>query len=156
MSALRHWCLLEVSVDYNQFYIWDPDASDRNALQDWTDADTANRAKAGRSVVVLCPARNAEVPVEFGIWDSEPQAVFNLWQHVIEAPLSVQHRIEVHECTTGVPKALFTVEPGDYTVRGLFRGLDTVSADGDSGKDFYEVQIWKASCKALRVVRQWQ
>jgi len=143
-------------VDYNQFYIWDPGASGRHAPEDWTNPDVANRAKAGRGVVVLCPARNAEVPVEFGIWDSEPQVVFNLWQHVMEAPLSVERQIEVHECSTGASKALFTVESGDYTVRGLFRGLDTVSADGSSGRDFYEVQIWKAPCKTLRVIRQWQ
>jgi len=153
---MRHWCLLRISVDYNQFYVWDPETSGQNALENWTNDDVANRAKAGFGVVVFCPARNAEVPVEVGIWDTEPQVVFNLWQHVVEAPLSVKHQIEVHECTTGASKALFTVEPGDYTVRGLFRGLDTVCADGAVGKDYYEVQIWKAACKGLRAIRQWQ
>ena len=142
MSSPRHRCRLRVFADYYQFYAWDPQESRRQAPEHWSDQDVADRAKVVPGVVVICPVRNMEVPVEVGIWDSEPQVVFDAWQHVIEAPLATAGQIEIHECTGG-SLACFTVEPGDYTVRALYRGLDTLSEDGLEGKDFYEVQIWR-------------
>jgi hypothetical protein len=152
VSVPRHRCRLAIFADYHQFYVWDPKAS--HAPEDWTDQAVANRVNVAPGVVVICPMRDMEVPVEVGIWDSEPQVIFDAWQHVVEAPLVTSGRIEIHECTGG-PQACFSVEPGDYTVRGLYRGLDTVSADGLEGKDFYEVQIWKSPCAGLRVIRRW-
>jgi hypothetical protein len=155
MTAPRHRCSLQIGIDYHQFYIWDPETSGGNAPTDWSEQDVANRAKAAPGVVVICPVRNTEVPVEVGIWDREPHVIFNLWQHVIEAPLATTGRIEIDECTSGGSPAAFSVEPGDYTVRALYHGLDTLSWNGLEGKDFYEIQIWKAPCAALRVLRQW-
>jgi hypothetical protein len=48
------------------------------------------------------------------------------------------------------------VPPGDYKVRALYRGLDTLSEDGLEGNDFYEIQIWKSPCTSLRVIRRWE
>ena len=92
------------------------------------------------------------MPVEVGVWDEEPHVLFNAWQHVIEAPLKSSGLIEIHECTDDAI-ASFTVEPGDYSVRALYRGLDTLSEDGLEGEDFYEIQIWKAKFDGLRVIR---
>ena len=129
MGELQHRCLLRIFADYHQFFIWDPVASLRQAPTDWSDEDVANRAKIARAVVVICPVRDTDLPVEMGIWTSEPQVHFNAWQHVIEAPLSTTGVIEVHECTGGA-KASFTVKPGDYTVRALYRGLNKLSEEG--------------------------
>ena len=126
MSTPRHRCRLRVFADYHQFYVWDPVSSGQHAPEDWSDQDVADRAKVVSGVVVICPARNMEVPVEVGIWDCEPQVIFDAWQHVIEAPLATAGLIEIHECTGG-SHAIFSVEPGDYTVRALYRGLDTLS-----------------------------
>lgn len=155
MNVPRHRCRLSIFPDYHQFYVWDPQMSQQQAPEDWSDQDIANRAKAAPGVVVICPVRELKVPVEVSFWDSEPQVIFDAWQHVIEAPLATAGRIEIHECT-GDSHACFTVEPGDYTVRGLYRGLDTLSEDGLEGSDFYEIQIWRSPCATLRVVRQWK
>lgn len=154
MSVPRHRCRLAVFADYHQFYVWDPETSGRQAPEQWSNQDIANRAKVVPSAVVVSPVRNMTVPVEVGIWDSEPHVIFNAWQHVIEAPLPTRGKIEIHECTGG-SHACFAVEPGDYTVRALFRGLDTLSEDGMDGKDFYEIQIWKAPCTSLKIIRNW-
>lgn len=154
MSSPLHRCRLSVFADYCQFYIWCVERSKQQAPTDWTAQDVANRVKVAPGVVVICPVRDVTVPVEIGIWKSEPHVIFNAWQHVIEAPLMTDGYLEVHECTGGA-LAHFTVEPGDYTVRALFRGLDTLSEDGLKGKDFYEIQIWKSLCPALRMIRQW-
>ncbi len=154
MSTPRHRCRLAIFADYNQFYVWDPKGSGQQAPEQWSEQDIADRAKIAPGVVVVCPIRNMTVPVEVGIWDSEPQVIFNAWQHVVEAPLTTAGWIEVHECTGG-SHASFSVEQGDYTVRILFRGLDTLSEDGLDGEDFYEIQIWKSPCASLRVLRRW-
>src|SRR6266403_3234325 len=150
MSIPRHRCRLGVFADYHQFYVWDPETSGCHAPEDWSDKDIADRAKVAPGVVVICPVRNMEVPVEVGIWNSEPQVIFDAWQHVIEAPLATAGLIEIHECTGG-SHAVFSIEPGDYIVRALYRGLDTLSKDGLEGKDFYEIQIWKSHCDLFRV-----
>ena len=155
MTAPRHRCRLGIFADYHQFYVWDPETSGRHAPKDWSDQDVADRAKVAPGVVVICPVRNMEVPVEVGIWDAEPQVILDQWQHVVEAPLTTTGRIEIDECT-GEPQAGFKVEPGDYTVRALYRDLDRLSEDGLEGKDFYEVQIWRSACAGLRVIRRWE
>ena len=154
MSMPRHRCRLAIFADYHQFYVWDPQKSGQKAPEDWSNQDVVNRAKTAAGVVVICPVRNMTVPVEVGIWDSEPQVIFDAWQHVIVAPLATGGLIEIHECTGG-SHACFSVEPGDYTVRALYRGLDTLSEDGLEGKDFYEIQIWRSPCANLQVIRQW-
>jgi len=154
MSISRHRCHLAIFADYRQFYVWDPKTSGRQAPEDWSNRDVENRAKTMPGVVGICPARDMTVSVEVGIWDSEPQVILNAWQHVVEAPLVTGGMIEIHECTGGA-LACFSVEPGDYTVRALYRGLDKLSEDGLNGEDFYEIQIWKVPCAALRVIRRW-
>jgi hypothetical protein len=155
MSIPQHRCRLSIFADYNQFYVLDPGKSGSQAPEHWSDRDVANRAMIAPGVVVICPIRNMEVPVEVGIWDSEPQVIFAAWQHVIEAPLDTGGLIEIHECTGG-SKACFRVERGEYTVRALYRGLDTLSEDGLQGEDFYEIQIWKSPCTSLRVISRWE
>jgi len=155
MIVPRHRCQLAIFPDYHQFYVWDPQTSKQQAPEDWSNQDVANRAKIAPGVVVICPVREMKVPVEVSIWDSEPQVIFDAWQHVIEAPLTTAGVIEIHECTGG-SHAWFSVEPGDYTIRGLYRGLDTLSDDGLEGKDSYEIQIWKSQCANLRVIRKWE
>ena len=150
----RHRCQLAVFADYHQFYVWDPEGSGREAPIDWSENDVADRAKIGPGVVVVCPVRSMLVPVEIGIWDSAPEIIFDDWQRVVEAPLATFGSIEIHECT-GSALASFTIQPGDYIVRALYRGLDKLSEDGLEGEDFYEIQIWKGQCSKLRVIRRW-
>jgi hypothetical protein len=155
MSAQpSHRCKLSVFADYFQFYAWDPEISAREAPTDWTEGDIQARAKMADGVVVLCPVRNMQVPVEVGLWQQPPEIQLAAWQHIVEAPLRTNGTLEIHECTGGSLSA-FSVEPGDYTVRALYRGLDTLSDDGLDGRDEYELQIWKAKCPTLRVLRQW-
>ncbi len=151
MNTPRHRCRLTIFADYYQFYV--ADQAKTTFPEDWIDEDVTNRAKIEDGVVVICPVRNMEVPVEVEIWNSEPHIAWGRWQHIIEAPLVTSGIIKIDECT-GEPQAHFSVEPGIYTVRALFRGLDTLSDDGLDGQDFYEIQIWKAYYPGLRVLKQ--
>jgi hypothetical protein len=155
MSIPRHRCSLSIVLDYQQFYVWDTRVAHQSLPNYWSDQDIANRAKAAHGVVIVCPVRSTIVPVEVEIWDFEPQVIFGAWQHVVEAPLETAGSIEIHECTGG-SKACFSVDSGHYTVRILYRGLDTISEDGFEGRDSYLIQIWKSPCASLRVIRLWE
>jgi len=151
-----HRVKLSVFADYHQFYVWDPELCDSHAPEEWTDQDVADRAKIETGVVVICPVRNMDVPVEVSIWACEPSVHFAEWQHVVVCPLSVSSgTIQVHECT-GEALAEFSVAAGDYTLRCLFSGLDTLSENGLEGRDRYRVQIWPAHTPGLTVMKRWE
>ncbi len=150
-----HRVSLGVMADYHQFYVWDPVLSDRQAPTDYTDEDIARRVKLSDGAVVICPVRNMRVPVEVSIWDLEPPIHLVEWQHVALAPLYVPSgTIQIDECT-GSSQAEFTVEAGHYSVRCLFKGLDTISPDGLDGRDVYSIQIWPQRIFALQIVKSW-
>lgn len=153
MATLRHRCRLQLMPDYYQFSLCD--SSKRKGPEEWTENNVQDRMHVAPGVVVVCPLRNMPVQVEVSIWDEEPQVVFNLWQHVVEAPLELElDCLEVHECC-GATKAHFSISAGDYIVRALMRGLDTISDDRLSGNDFYEVQVWPGKADELRVIKYW-
>jgi len=153
MNSPKHICHLEIFADYFQFYLWDSDK--RPAPVIWSEQNVRDRAHVALGVVVICPIRNMRVPLEVSIWEEEPHTVFADWQHVVEAPLELEKdNLEVYECC-GERKAQFAVPRGSYTVRALFRGLDTLSEDGLKGDDFYSVEVWPAKLDALRVVKYW-
>ena len=150
-----HRLTLSVFADYHQFYIWDPVLSGQIAPDDYTDADIANRVKIAEGVVVVQPVRNMTVPVEVSIWPAEPDVHYADWQHCATAPLKVQSgQIQIHECT-GSALANITVPSGDYIVRCLFRGLDTLSPNGLDGQDFYSIQLWPGHSSALTIIKAW-
>ena len=150
-----HRLSLKVFADYHQFYIWDPELSQRHAPEDYTQTDVENRVKIAEGVLVVQPVRNATVPVEISIWESEPAIHYAEWQHIALAPLSVPNGIiEIDECT-GSPHAELTVVAGDYTARCLFKGLDTLSWNGLDGRDFYSIQLWPGKTDSLQIIKRW-
>ena len=96
MNAPRYRCGLGVVADYHQFYVWDPVISRRRVPDDWSEEDVAHHAKAGPGVVVICPARRTEIPVDVSLWDFEPEVILEKWQHVIEATLGVGSPVIPH------------------------------------------------------------
>lgn len=122
-----HRINLRVYADYYQFYIWDPEASNQIAPEDWTDEDVKNRAKFTDHVFVLSPVRNAEVPFTIEIHESEPSFDIDEWDHIVEACLKIPSgRLEVHECTGG-SHAEISLLPGTYRIRAHYKALDSIS-----------------------------
>ena len=144
---------LKIFADYNQFYIWDPVASDQNAPEDWTDEDVEVKAKANQYVFVMCPERNTEVPVTIEIHESDPGFSISAWDHIVESSIDIPNGvIEVHECTGGSCIEGY-VEAGTYKIRALYRGLDTLSEDQLDGDDYYKVCLWKGERIQTRVIK---
>ncbi len=153
MPRVNH-ASIPVFADYHQFYVQDGGVNPP-APEDWTDDDVATRAKVARNVVVVCPIRDMEVPVELELHDSQPSEPTPYWDHVVHCSLSLPTgHLQVHECTGG-PVLDWHVEPGEYEVLALFDGLASVSDDGLSGQDHYKVQVWPGRPVELSVVRSW-
>ncbi|WP_157598037.1 MULTISPECIES: hypothetical protein [unclassified Rhizobacter] len=151
----RQTVVFEVFADYNQFYVQDggifPDAP-----TDWTDVDVERRAKAAANVLVICPLRNATVPVTLEVFDSAPTIDLAGYDHVIRCSLDLPTgNLQVHECTGGEVYSR-AVPPGTYTVLALFSGLNSLSENGLDGEDSYRLVIWASRTPvSLEVLKAW-
>lgn len=143
-----------VGVDYHQFYLWDPTVTNQ-APEEFTDDDVVRRVKCAPSVVVVQPARNAEVPLVVDVSDSDPGFDASLWDHIVECSLDLPGgKLQVHECLGG-PVLELDLTSGSYAARVLSAGLDTVSPAAFDAEDRYTVQLWPASFRQVHVVKQW-
>ena len=149
-----HRAELEVFADYYQFYVQDGEVFP-DAPTEWSDADIENRVKVAESVVVVCPVRNMQVPVEVEVLTSEPSVDLANFDHAASCSLALPSgRLQVHECTGGERLSL-SVAPGVYSVLVLFSQLGSLSDDGLEGKDRYRVLLWPGIEKGLSVVKAW-
>lgn len=156
MSEVRAMREAEVKLfaDYHQFYVWDG-GKDRVAPEDWTDEDVARRAKVAEHVFVVCPVRDATVPVRVSVLDREPAINLANYDHVVQGSLALPTgHLQVHECTGG-EVLNWDVPPGMYQVLALFSNLETLSSEGLDGQDSYHVVLWPGTPVALTVLKQW-
>ena len=150
-----HRIHLRILADYHQFYVWDPQASERMAPDTWSDENMADRMNATDHVFVVSPIRNMEVPFTLEVHERNPTFHMAEWNHIVEAPIDVPSgKIEVHECTGG-PHAKISVEPGKYQIRALYKGLDTISEDQTKGKDSYLLTIWRDDSAKFKVLKRY-
>ncbi len=150
-----HRLHFRVFADYHQFYIWDPQASDQGAPEDWSEDDVRDRAKVTEHVFVVSPIRNMEVPFTLEVHETEPSFHMEEWDHIVEASIDVPSgRVEVHECTGGSHGEV-SVAPGIYCIRALYKGLRTISDDGLDGNDSYLVTMWRDGDRDFRVLKQY-
>lgn len=47
------------------------------------------------------------------------------------------------------------VSPGSYRVRVYYGGLNTLSADGLDGEDYYQVVLWPEKYRSPAVLKKW-
>ena len=136
-------------ADYFQFYLWDEGVGP-DAPIEWDDADLQRRIKVAPHIVVVCPVRNMEVPVEIQVHDAEPPYDANRWHHIAECSLDLPSgKLQVHECTGG-SVGRFTVLPGTYRVRAFYGALDTLRDDDLDGDDHYLVVLWPGPARPSR------
>src|SRR5690349_3402075 len=120
--SLLHRAELEIFADYHQFYVWDGGV-DPQAPEEWSEADVERAVKVAEHVVVVCPIRNMNVPVELEVRTSEPSYHLAAHDHVVLCTLRISSgQLQVHECTGG-EKLRLSVAPGVYKVLVLFSNL---------------------------------
>jgi len=152
MTMIRHE--IEVSVDYHQFYLWDPGVHP-SAPTEYSDDDVKRMVKVAPNVVVIQPVRDFTVAVELELHDHDPGCDVREWDHVAECSIDLPTgQLDVEECTGGTAFSI-QVAPGTYRLRALFSDLDSLSEDGFDGKDRYRLVLWPGTAVPLSIVRQW-
>ena len=146
---------LELFADYFQFYLQDEVAA--GDLSDAWGPEATNRMFAvSEGVVGIGTVRNMDVPVTLEFLDSEPEADFGNFDHVVEGSLIVKSGpLVVAGCTDYFPDARrFDLSPGTYRVRLSSSGFSSLSEDRLDGQDHYRVQLWQASLIEPTVLKQ--
>lgn len=144
----------QVSVDYRQFYLWDPTVTTQ-APEEFSAEDVEHRVKVAASVVVVQPERDGDVSVSLAVLASDPGCDSSACDHAVECSVDLPGgRLQVHECLGGSVLDL-DVDPGTYGVRVAFYGLRSIDPDGLGGQDRYVLQLWPADPRSLVVTKQW-
>lgn len=98
----------------------------------------------GKGYIAVGTVRNVKVPVTIRTSSAEPAFEPSQWDKVVLAGLKVTSgRVRVSGVTdNGVTGGVIDLESGDYNVRALYGGLETLSADGLHGDDQYLIELW--------------
>lgn len=105
----------------------------------------------GDGYVAIGTARNTIVPVEIRVEAAEPPLETARWDRIELGHLTVRsHDIVVTGVTdNGLSGGVVSLEPGEYHVRALYSGLNSVEADGLDGRDLYVAELWPGGAADL-------
>ncbi|WP_019699818.1 hypothetical protein [Paracidovorax oryzae] len=147
---------LRLLADYHQFILQD-EAAEGDLSSAWDQAAVHRMLAVAPGIVGCGTVRNMQVPVTLELWDAEPPADFEHFDHVVEASLAVATgTLVVAGCTDYLPDAArFALVLGVYRVRLSAAGLGSLSEDGLEGEDWYRVQMWPGAEAAPVVVKQY-
>lgn len=151
---MNHRKTFDVSIDYHQFYLFDPGA-DFVIPADYTKEDVRRRVLTGPYSLVIQPERDGTVPVTAEVHDADPRFDSAVWDHVAEASLHLPTGELVIREWGGANVAEFSLTPGWYRVRSLGGGFGTIDRYGLEGGDHYLLVLWPAPFAEVLVLKQW-
>lgn len=142
---------LEVEINYGQLYVysaepWADDPEGHNAvlraLDDAYDSGRFVGVSEGLIDFLSAVQWNFHAPMSVEVWDVEPPADEQNWDHVADVDLDVADGSLKFEGSGGRPPIECTVPSGHYRVRLAGRGYNEARA-GIEGMDSYRVQLWQ-------------
>ncbi len=142
-------------ADYFQFYLQD-DSPEAGGQNPWNGQATDDLLAVAPGLVCVKTARNMIVPVQVRIHGADPGLTTDGWDHVTECCLTVRSgRIVVAGCPDYLRDATrIAVELRVYSVRILYKNLESLSANGLEGEDQYVVLLWPGEASPPRVVKR--
>jgi hypothetical protein len=149
---MRHF-ILDFSTEYHQFYILDSSTKAQTDADDfWCPEADARRLAIGEDLLGITIGSYGTVRGELRIWDkaSEP---YSTADHAVEASIRFPSGVlEVKNCTGYVTQLSIPLEKAAYRLRISSFYLDTVQ--GDVGKDFYILEMWKGRFAKPKVLKK--
>lgn len=105
----------------------------------------------GDGYVAIGTARNMTVPVTVRIATEAPGLDLKEWERIQEGTLAVSGgELQITGVTdNGMSGGTIPIAPGEYHLRALYAGLNTLSRDGLSGSDRYVIELWPATADSL-------
>jgi hypothetical protein len=133
----------ELFADYFQFYLQD-EAAVGDLSNSWGPEAVERLLAIAPGTIGVGTVRNMTVPVEVEVAQQPPSEDLDGWDRVNECSIEIPTgRLVVAGCTDYFPDAArLAVQPGSYRARIYYRGLNTVSANGLEGADFYRIVLW--------------
>ena len=132
----------DVFADFHQFLVRDAAANWDHLADQWSAEAVDDMYVQGEGYIAVGTARNMPVPVTVRIVDllREPEGT---WDRSRNGTLRIMSGELVVEGVTdnGASGGRLRVPVGDYAVRVLYGGLETLSQDGVEGDDRYVVEL---------------
>lgn len=148
-------------ADYFQVFLFDHDLdfSQLSIGADWwTDNDQKAllSEKMDNQLLVVGTFRDFDVSVSVNIKNTPPQIDLEVWDQVTESSIVINSgRLCIGEQFNTENQHIFSIERGIWNLRALYSGLNTISSDGITGEDYYEIQLWPSDkILPLRVLKQ--
>lgn len=143
----------EVYASHRQFYLVDPEAKSRADLV-WDGQGLERHLGVSEGIVAVGTIGYCDVPVRLELWEAEPPADLDDWDHVVDASLELRSgRLGLGWVEGPAELKPLEVLPGVYRLRSSAAGLD--GADEMDGGDRYRIQLWPSPSAEPAVLRWW-
>ncbi|WP_136440853.1 hypothetical protein [Pacificoceanicola onchidii] len=141
-------------ADYFSLYLLD-DAEIEIAPERWTTDDMLRKCVFGGDYLVVCTARNMDVPLRVEVLPEAPPLDLTGWQHIVDGAIKTETgQLIIMGCTDYEPDAArLKLAPGTYRARISMTGLDSLSEDHLEGEDRYRIQLWPGPWQEVRARR---
>ncbi len=122
-----------------------------------TDEDLQRQIKVVPGVIRCFTGRDGQSPFSVELLETEPEADFSAWDHVVEASWEMRSEtLTVGGLYDTTEVRLIPVLPGSYRVRLQSAKLDSIRDPVlDGGEDHYLVRLWPALAGPLIVLKQY-
>ncbi len=147
---------LNFYTQYHQFYISDKE-SQRKTEEDsfWTEGATYSRLAIGDGILGVGIGSYGPFKGELIFLNSKEDLIkYGYFDHIVEGGINVKSGIlQVLDCPNLNIELEVKVNPGSYRVR--IYSLNLASVVGDSGDDYYKIEIWPDINMERTVLKQY-
>lgn len=144
-------------ADYFQIYLMDAEAED-DTSDIWTTEALEIKLGILPNTVAVGTFRNVDVPLEVEVYESEPEASLEDWDHAALGYFSITSgHCVIFGCTDYLPYAAkIEIAPGTYSVLSLAKGLDSVIKEWEDADDLYKVILWRSTNTEYKVLKSYE
>ena len=146
---------LTIWAEYHQIFVRDEEAEE-DIPDEWGKQLVEDMIAVAPGIVGIGTARNTRVPVQIGVFSTQPDDDFTEWDQVVEATIEVPSgQLILAGPSDYLPDAQrLPVTSGVYRIRVYYSGLDTLSDDGLKGNDRYQIFLWADEESPLKILKR--
>lgn len=148
---------LNFYTQYHQFYITDKDSPKETENSDfWTEEASHSRLAIGKDILGVGLECYGSFTGELVLLGVEKNNIdYDRYDHIVEGGLNIQSGIlQVLDCPNSDVVLEIKVNPGVYRARIYSSNLDSVV--GDSGSDYYRIELWPDADTRRKVLKQYR
>jgi hypothetical protein len=147
---------LNFSTSYHQFYISDKEScQDTGDINFWTKDANQSRLAIGDGILGVALECYGRFKGELVLLERKNEKIeFDQYDHIVEGGLNVESGVlQVLDCPNSNVELEVKVNPGKFRAR--IYSLNLTSVVGDSGDDFYRIEMWPDTDMERSVLKQY-